>query len=675
METVHVTSCPLNCWDVCGLKVTVNGGKVVRIDGDEHHPITKGTICGRGRMLKERANAKERLLYPLKKANGRFIRVSWEEALDDIAGKLWDVKERLGSTAVLHSHDYANNGLLKNLDKRFFNCYGGVTELVGSLCWGAGIEAQTWDFGNAYSHAPEDIDNSRHIVIWGRNVARTNMHLFERLLAAKKRGATITVIDPLFGPTARIADRYVCIKPGMDAFLAMGIMKELLRLRLEDRTFIEQYTVGFRDVEEMLQTISFAEIERHTGVGRRVMTELAQVYGDRPTATYLGLGMQRYANGGNTIRWIDALVAASGNVGIPGGGANFGNLQVSECFDKAALTLPERKTASRTWTVMKQAEEILRADDPPIEMIIVTCGNPLVQVPNTNLMKEAFASVNTVVVFEQFMTDTAAAADYVLPVAASFEEEDVYCSSMYHAYLNYGPKLVDPPGEAKPDLWIWTELAKRLGFGDAFAYTREQFLAMALRPLETHGITLERIKAEHRVLLPVEPVPWHDRRFQTPSGKYEFTSNIARQKGMDGRLQIMYPAESEEAHPALAAKYPYRLLTIHPLRSNHSQHYPLVPALQTVRIEISADIAEKKGLADGDQARVYNDRGAVFGTVKVLDGAYPGTINIDEGQWGAFGGPVNVLTSDLESDNKCGSTLYDCLVNIEKVAQETNEAL
>lgn len=290
-------------------------------------------------------------------------------------------------------------------------------------------------------------------------------------------------------------------------------------------------------------------------------------------------------------------------------------------------------------------------------------------------MKEAFASVNTVVVFEQFMTDTAAAADYVLPVAASFEEEDVYCSSMYHAYLNYGPKLVDPPGEAKPDLWIWTELAKRLGFGDAFAYTREQFLAMALRPLETHGITLERIKAEHRVLLPVEPVPWHDRRFQTPSGKYEFTSNIARQKGMDGRLQIMYPAESEEAHPALAAKYPYRLLTIHPLRSNHSQHYPLVPALQTVRIEISADIAEKKGLTDGDRARVYNDRGAVVGTVKVLNGAYPGTINIDEGQWGAFGGPVNVLTSDLESDNKCGSTLYDCLVNIEKVAQETNEAL
>lgn len=672
METTYVTSCPLNCWDVCGLKVTVNGEKVVRIDGDEQHPITKGTICGRGRMLKERANAKERLLYPLKKVNGKFVRVSWQEALDDIAKKMQELKKRLGPTAVLHSHDYANNGLLKQLDQRFFNCYGGVTELVGSLCWGAGIEAQTWDFGNAYSHAPEDIDNSRHIVIWGRNVARTNMHLLERLLAAKKRGATITVIDPLFGPTARIADRYVCVKPGMDAFLAMGIMKELLRLGLEDRVFIERHTVGFHDVEQLLQTISLKEIERHTGISRHMITELAQLYGDRPTATYLGLGMQRYANGGNTIRWIDALVAVSGNVGIPGGGANFGNLQVSECFDKAALTLPDRKTVSRTWTMMKQAEEILRADDPPIEMIIVTCGNPLAQVPNTNRMKKAFASVETVVVFEQFMTDTAAAADYVLPVAASFEEEDAYCSSMYHAYLNYGPKLIDPPGEAKPDLWIWTELAKRLGFGDAFAYTRDQFLAMALRPLERYGITLERLKTEHRVLLPVDPVPWHDRRFHTPSGKYEFTSATARQKGKDGRLQMMYPAESKEANPLLAAKYPYRLLTIHPLRSNHSQHYPLIPALQAVRIEVAADVAAEKGLIDGDQARVYNGRGSVEGTVKVLDGAHPGTINIDEGQWGAFGGPVNVLTSDLESDNGCGSTIYDCLVNIEKTMSKAN---
>lgn len=669
MDGVHISSCPLNCWDTCGLKVTIEHGKVVKVDGDDTHPITQGKICGRGRMLEARTNSSKRLLYPLKKINGQFVQISWKQALDEIAEKMEEIRAKYGTTAVLHSHDYANSGLLKNIDRRFFNCYGGVTELTGSLCWGAGIEAQTWDFGNAYSHAPEDIYHSKHVVVWGRNVARTNMHLFQQLQAAKKRGTTLVVVDPIFNQTAQIADMYVSVAPGMDGFLAVGIMKELLRLGLEDRSFIENDTIGFEDVEALLQTITLEEIEQITGVARDTITLLARLYGNRPTMTYLGLGMQRYANGGNTIRLIDALVAISGNVGIPGGGANFGNLQVGQSFNIAALTLPERKTASRTFTMMKQAEGILEATAPEIKMIIVTCGNPLTQVPNTNVVKKAFQSVETVVVFEQFMTDTAQVADYVLPTATVFEEEDIYYSSMYHAYVNYGPALVPPPGEAKPDLWIWAQLAERLGFGADFAFSRDEFLAMGLSGLEKHGITLETLKQKKHMLLPVKAVPWDDYRFQTPSGKYEFTSLLAEQKGMDGKLRLMYPAESEMTAPELAKKYPYRLLTIHPLRSNHSQHYHLIEAMQSIKIEISKDIADEKGLVDGDRARVFNDRGELVGRVKILANAHAKTINIDEGQWGKFGGSVNVLTSDRESDNGQGSTLYDCLVNIEKMGE------
>lgn len=667
MAEVHISSCPLNCWDTCGFKVTVDGGKVVKVEGDDRHPITKGKICGRGRMLEARTNSTERLLYPLKKMNGQFIRISWEQALDEIAEKMNEIKEKYGTTAILHSHDYANNGLLKNLDRRFFNCYGGVTELTGSLCWGAGIEAQTWDFGSSYSHAPEDIYNSKHVVIWGRNVARTNMHLFQHLQTVKKRGTKLIVIDPIFNQTAQIADMYVSVAPGMDGFLAIGMMKEILRLGLEDRTFIENYTIGFEDVTALLQRITMEEIEQLTGVDCDTMTALALIYGNRPTMTYLGLGMQRYANGGNTIRLIDALVAMSGNVGIRGGGVNFGNLQVGQSFNIAALTLPERKTASRTFTMMKQAEGILQATAPEIKMIIVTCGNPLTQVPNTNLVKKAFQSVETVVVFDQFMTDTAELADYVLPTTTVFEEEDIYYSSMYHAYVNYGPALVQPPGEAKSDLWIWTQLAERLGFGDDFAFSRDEFLNIGLSNLEKHGITLEKLKREKHMLLPVKAVPWDDYCFQTPSGKYEFTSSLAEQKGMDGKLKIMYPAESEMTNRALAKKYPYRLLTIHPLRSNHSQHYHLIESIQSIKIEVSNDIAKEKGLKDGDIARVFNDRGELVGRVKILANAHVKTINIDEGQWSKFGGSVNVLTSDRESDNGQGSTLYDCLVNIEKM--------
>lgn len=278
MAKVYASACPLNCWDSCGFKVTVEDGKVLKIDGDESHPITKGKICGRGRMLEKRTNSGERLLYPLKKIDGQFTRIPWEQALTEIAEKMQAVKEKHGSTAVLHSHDYANGGLLKNLDQRFFNCFGGVTELIGSICWGSGIEAQNWDFGDAYSHAPEDIFHCKNIIVWGRNVARTNMHLFQALQKAKKQGAKLIVIDPIFNATAKIADLHLTVKPGMDGFLAAGIMKEILRLKLEDQAFIQDHSVGFEDLKDLLIGVTLEELSQLAEVSEELMTEALPRY-------------------------------------------------------------------------------------------------------------------------------------------------------------------------------------------------------------------------------------------------------------------------------------------------------------------------------------------------------------------------------------------------------------
>lgn len=664
---IKKSACPLNCWDSCGFTVTIEDGRISKIEGDKDHPITKGKICGRGRLLEGRTNNSSRLTQPLKKIDGQFQPISWKQALDEIASKMKEVKEKYGSTAVLHSHDYANSGLLINLDSRFFNCFGGVTELTGSICWGAGIEAQKWDFGDSYSHSPEDVLNSKHIVIWGRNVARTNMHLYEYLQEAKRNGATIIVIDPIYNATAKIADRYISIKPGMDSFLALGIMKEIVRLGLEDSDFIKHHSIGFEDVEELLSSIAMDEILSYTEVEEEVITALAHIYGNGPVMTYMGLGMQRYKNGGNTIRTIDALVAMSGNVGIAGGGANYGNLQVGQSFDIAPLALPEKKTAYRSFTMMQQAEGILKAEEPPIKMVVVTCGNPVTQVPDTSKVKKAFESVDTVVVIEQYMTDTAQLADYVLPTTTSFEVEDVYYSSMYHGYVNYGPRLVEAPGEAQSDLWIWTELAERLGFGEEFTYTREQFIEMGISSVIGKDVTLETIKSKGHMKLPnVRDIPWANRHFKTPSGKYEFTSQTAERKGQNGKLTLSFPKESSVMNKQLSNKYPYTLLSIHPLRSNHSQHYHIIPGLQQNKIEISTDIAIEKGLKDNDHARIFNDRGELTGIVKILKTSHSKIINVDEGNWKAFGGSVNILTTDEVSDNGLGSTLYDCLVNIEK---------
>jgi anaerobic selenocysteine-containing dehydrogenase len=664
LAEVLKSACPLNCWDSCGLLVTVENNKVIKVEGDPSHPITKGKICGRGRMLETRTNSPERILYPLKKVNGEFQQISWNQALDEISLKLKEIKEQYGSTAVLHSHDYANNGVLKNLDQRFFNGYGGVTELYGSLCWGAGIEAQKWDFGDAYGHEPEDILNSKNIIIWGRNVARTNMHFYEKLLEAKKKGAKIYVIDPLYNATAKIADEYISVKPGMDGLLAAGIIKEILRLGLEDREFIFHHSHGFEDLENQVDSISFERISEMTEVPIETIHLLAKVYTDKPTSTFMGLGLQRYKNGGNTIRLIDALVAVSGNIGIAGGGANYANLQVGQSFDVGNLTMNERKTSQRKFSIMKQAEEVLAAVDPEIKMIIVTCGNPLTQVPDSSIVEKAFSSVSTLVVIDHFMTDTAVLADYVLPTTTSFEEEDIYYSSMYHHYVNYGSKLVSAPGEAKSDLWIWTQLAERLGFGDDFKFSREQLLELSFQSLAEKGKTVVELKEKGTLELPVKRVPWEDFKFKNASGKYEFTSI---DKGEEGKLTLAVPEESKWNNSELAEKYPYNLLTIHPLRSNHSQNYHLFSKAPQLKIEVAENIAAEKDLRDGDKVRVWNGRGEVKGYLSILPKAHPNTINIDEGIWRQFGGSVNNLTSSSESDNGLGSTLYDCLVNIEEV--------
>lgn len=666
MEKIYVSACPLNCWDSCGLHVTVENGKISKINGDPDHPITKGKICGRGRMLEDRTNSPQRLMHPLKKENGEFREISWDQALDEIADKLKNIKSKYGSTAVLHSHDYANNGLLKNLDQRFFNCYGGVTELTGSLCWGAGIEAQKQDFGNALSHAPGDIVNSKNVIIWGRNVSRTNMHFYEKLLEAKRQGVRIIVIDPIFNGTAKIADHHVSIKPGMDGLLAAGVIKELVRLGLEDRFFLENYSNGFTDFMCSINAISLEKISEMTEVPKEVISFLAEVYAQRPTSTYMGLGMQRYHNGGNTIRLIDAAVAISGNIGIPGGGANYANLGVGQNFAFEPLTLPHLKENHRQFPIMRQAEEILAAKNPKIEMIIVTCGNPLTQVPDSTNVKRAFSSVPTLVVIDHYMTDTAQLAEYVLPAATSFEEEDIYYSSMYHHYVNYGPKLVEPPGAAKSDLWIWTQLADRLGFGDQFDFSREEWLEMGFGPLAEKGLTVEMLKEQYTLELPVPKTPWENYHFETLSGLFEFAADAFHAKDAGEFLKRSLPFESKWSNRALAEKYPYQLLTTHPLRSNHSQNYHLLSKEPSVKVEVSKNIAKTHHLHDGDHVRVWNQRGEIKGAISISEKIHPNTINIDEGIWSKFGGPVNNLTSSRPSDNGFGSTLYDCLVNIEK---------
>ncbi|MFA9556256.1 molybdopterin-dependent oxidoreductase [Evansella sp. AB-rgal1] len=663
--STNISACPLNCWDTCSFQVKIKDKKIEKVSGNKEHPITKGKICNRGVMLVNKTNDPNRVQFPLKKIKGKWEIISWEQALLEIAFKMEQAKDSHGPTSILHSHDYANNGLLKSVDERFFRAFGGYTKVEGSLCWGAGIEAQIRDFGNSASHSPADILNSRNVVIWGRNVSRTNIHLYKYLLEVKKKGTQIIVIDPIKNKTAKIADSFIPLRPGSDGYLAAAIMKVILDKKWENQSFIENHSIGFETLYEELNKYEIDDILAKTGVERKIVEELAKIYVEGPTSTYLGLGMQRYKNGGNTIRLIDALAAISGNIGIPGGGVNYGNLPVGQSFDVSELALRDRQAEIRNFTRMNQGSKILHVTDPPIKVAFVSRSNPLTQLPDTNVAKKAFGRVETVVVMDHYMTDTAQLANYLLPTTTVFEEEDIYYASMYHSYANYGPKLVEPPGEAKSDLWIWTELAKLLGFGEDFRYTIEEWFLLGTKRLRDKGFDLDKLKEIGFLKLPVEDIPWRNYLFQTPSEKYEFYSNKAEGEGEEPTIFVEHPNE-ETMKSKREKRYPYRLLSLHPLQSNHSQHYPLLNKSTCNKVNVSENIAKRYDLKNGDKVTVKNDLGSLVGIVHIDSGIYDDTINIDEGQWDKFGGSVNVLTPSGQSDMGKGSIQYECFVSIEK---------
>ncbi|MGB8956437.1 MAG: molybdopterin-dependent oxidoreductase [Tumebacillaceae bacterium] len=667
VETIR-TACPLDCWDCCGMVAYVEDGKVLKVEGDPDHPITQGTLCGKGRKLVDRLYHEERVLHPLKKVDGAWQEISWEQAFREIAEKMRAVKEQYGPTAVLHHYDYGSSGLLKSLDHRFFNLFGGYTDTIGSICWGAGLEAQKYDFGFAKSHHPDDLAaNTDLFVIWGRNVSVTNMHMMPYLKTAMKRGAQVVVIDPLVTDMSAKAVKQLQPRPGTDGALALGVARHLIDSGQVDEAFVTERAVGYEKFAEYLEQWTVERASDVTGVEADDIRWLAEQYGSgQAVATLLGLGMQRYANGGNLIRLIDALVAMSGNVGRAGGGVHYGN-QIHR-FDQYRLMKPERRHAYRAFTKVTQADEILQVQDSeePVKMLFVTRANPIGQLPETGKTLQAYGTIDTVVVMDMFLHDTGEIADYFLPCTTVFEEEDIMYTSMWHPYLTYVNRVVEPQGDARADWMIMHGLAQELGFAEEFGDDVHAWLEEAMAPLAEQGLTRERLQKEGVLMAHDEPVAWAETPFATPSGKYEFYSSAAEADGASPIPVYEEPVESPLRDRELAAKYPYHLLTIHPRRSLNSQYYHVVPMPERPVVEIPPVIAREVGVETGDLVRVFNDRGDVLGNVKIVDGQQKRTVKIEEGWWGNRGTALNTLTSNRRTDLGIGSTQYDCLVNLVK---------
>jgi Molydopterin dinucleotide binding domain./Molybdopterin oxidoreductase Fe4S4 domain./Molybdopterin oxidoreductase. len=641
MSEIYRSACPLDCFDGCGFKVSVENGIIKRIDGDVSHPFTRGFICPKGRALADRIYGPHRLRHPLLKREGKFVSISWDEAYDIIVKKLDYIKRNFSTLSVAHYYESGSGGLLRSLDNRFFNIYGGVSECSGSLCWGAGNSAQTMDFGMPLSHKPDDMLNSKLIVLWGRNPVYTNIHLVPFIERARKKGAKVLLIDPIATASTKLADYYYSIKAGSDALLALGLAKTIIERGKEDRWFISNRTNGYEKYLSLLKGLDMGWVLHETGLCPEDILNIAGLLMEnRPATCYIGYGMQRHAGGGNAVRAIDALWAVLGNVGVRGGGVNYSHRLMSRYIDDGFYAA-DRATAKREFLRGEMAT-FLEEADPPVKALFVTRANPLRQIPDTGRLIKALNKIDFKVTLDLFMTDTCEVSDMVLPVTSFLEEEDVIYTTMSRTYLNYAERVIDRIGEARPEWEIFADIAERMGLEGFPHLTSEEWLEMALRPLKRHGITLEDIKKGY-----IEPpgsteIPWQD-GFMTESGKFEFLNfdlNIRAGDGDEG--------------------YTYRLITPHPKDSLHSQSYVGIYDLPYVYINTGE--AEKMGILDGDKVLVTSPSGELEGLARPSRAVPVGTVMIYEGQYG-----VNRLTPIATADLGGQAAIYDARVNIRRL--------
>jgi len=636
-----ITTSAIDCPDNCGIIATVKDGRLIKLEGNPEHGYTKGFLCKKGYQYINRIYNNKRVLFPQKRVKNGWKRISWDEALDTIAEKIRFFQDTLGNGSIMHFQGASSWGATKQLVNRFFNLLGGVTTIKGSLCSGSVRAAQAADMGVRLGNDPESLLNSKVIIIWGRDPVKTSIHLVPILKKARKQGAQIMLIDPIRTRTAQICDKHIAPRPGSDAYLAMGMAKELLRMDLVDVDFIKNFTAGYDDYLALLNSFSMEEIAEKCDVGLQDIKKLAQAYGrNKPSAIVLGWGINKWVHSPEMIRFIDALGSLTGNIGIDGGGVNHGFL-TQRHFDPKVLA-PETITYKRQLSEPLIGQEIKESKNPPVKMIWINASNPVVSCPNSNKVIEALKGLDFVVVVDQFMTDTAELAHIFLPTTTFFEEEDIVVS-WGHNWIGPVNKAIEPLGESKSDLQIVQELSKRLGLAKEMEGSPREWLKRIFKPMEKSGLSVERVM-ESPVRCPIAPmVAFEDRKFLTPSGKFEFIKHFYEEK---------------------RNAFPYYLLS--PL--SRTWHLSLIledEHPETPQVFIHPKLAKENGILNKAMVLLKSASGELAAEAVFSDKIREDTISITHGTWIKKGGGVNQLTEDLASTAGNMASYYSSTVSIQ----------
>ncbi|MFC7435944.1 molybdopterin-dependent oxidoreductase [Hydrogenophaga bisanensis] len=670
-------ACPHDCPDTCALLTTVQDGRAIRVQGNPAHRHTDGALCTKVSRYTERSYHPDRILTPLRrtgpKGSGQFTPVSWDEALDEIASRLKPIAAR-DPQAIL-PYSYAGTmGLVQSegMAARFFHRLG-ASHLERTICATAGGEGLMHTLGGKVGMKVEHFAESKLILIWGSNSIGSNLHFWRVAQQAKRDGARLVCIDPRRTETADKCHEHIALLPGTDAALALALMHELIANDWLDHDYIARHTLGWERLRERALQWPPERAAQVCGVPVEQIRRLARDYGTtKPAAIRLNYGMQRVRGGGNAVRAIACLPALVGAWRNRAGGLL---LSASGFFPirRQALHRPDLLAGRtpRTINMVTIGDDLLREASPDfgpkIEALIVYDSNPVAVAPESGKVVQGFAREDLfTVVLEHFQTDTADYADIILPATTQLEHWDIHASYGHTDVLLNRPAIA-PVGQARPNTEVFRALAARMGFDDpCFA---DDDLSLC-RTAFGDAVDFEQLLNQGYATLPIPEAPFADGGFPTASGKCEFFSERLARQGMDGlpdHLPNHEPAGSDTRHP-LAMISP-------PARNFLNSSFVNVKSLRDIEgeplLEIHADDAHTRGIADGQLVRVFNDRGEYRCKARISERARPGVVN-GLGIWwrklGPSGTNVNEVTSQRLTDLGNGPVFYDCLVEVSPCA-------
>jgi anaerobic selenocysteine-containing dehydrogenase len=718
-RVIHA-ACPHDCPDACGVLITVEDGRATRIQGDPNHPMTRGFLCAKVAKYLDRVYSPDRVLYPMRRivpkavaaaqrsfapgqpgaavptqaqATTAWQRITWDEALNEIADRFHKIVAEFGPEAIL---PYSYGGTLgaingASMDRRFFSRLG-ASELERTICSSAGEAGIESVMGVKLGTEPDQFVHSRYIIAWASNIHGNNVHLWPYIVEARRKGAKLVVIDPYRTRTAACADWYLPINPGTDGALALAMMHVIIGEGLHDADYVAKYTLGFDALREKVKAYTPERAAQWTGISAEDIRKLAHEYATtKPAVIRLNYGVQRSDGGGMATRAIAMLPCIIGSLKEIGGGIH---LSTSGAFDlnKQALRRPDLAAKpARIVNMVELGKALNTLSDPPVQALFVYSSNPAAVCPNHNEVVRGLKRPDLfTVVHEQFFTDTTDYADILLPATTFFEHKDLQ-AAYGHYYLQVSDQAIEPLGECRANVELFRLLAARMGFTDpCFSESIDEMIdgALASNNPWLQGITRQRLQREGHMRLNFaasgsrlpaagdtvrertqEPfLPFAQGNFRTPSGKAELYSEAMKALGLDPVVEFTPPAESR--HGSDKAKFPLELLArkADNFLNSTFTNQPSVRQMEEVDLlEMHSADAHARGIADGEAVRVYNSRGEIFLKARVDGAVRPGVVSARL-NWAKLSPGfrnINVLTSEKLSDLGNSATFYSVLVDVE----------